>query len=280
MKNILIRTITGIIYVVVVLAGIQSAHSFALLFSIVIILCLWEFYKLVELKNQVSIVKIFNICGGVYFFLATYFVVYKGINLFVYIPYFAYLMLVFVLELYRAKENPLLNLAYSFLGQVYIVLPISLLNRVAFLPLGSAGEIVYTPLILFSLFVFIWANDTGAFLVGMTFGKHRLFERVSPKKSWEGFFGGMFFAILSSVIIARINPEVKYIQWAGLSILVVLFATFGDLSESLMKRTLGVKDSGKALPGHGGFLDRFDSMLFAIYALFFYTEVVLRQAVL
>jgi len=276
MNNLLTRTITGIIYAGILLAGISCAYSFAFLFPVIIALCLWEFYRLVELKDKVSIVKIFNICGGIYFFLATYFVAYTGINLFVYIPYFAYLMIVFILELYRAKENPLLNLAYSFLGQIYIVLPISLLNRVAFLPLGAGGEIVYTPLILVSLFIFIWANDTGAYLVGMTFGKHRLFERISPKKSWEGFWGGIAFAILSAVIISLIYPEVKCIQWIGLSVLVVLFATFGDLSESLMKRTLGVKDSGKALPGHGGFLDRLDSMLFAIYALFFYVEVVIR----
>ena len=277
MKNLLIRTLTGIIYAGVLLAGVLVGnYSFACLFSIIIILCLWEFYKLVELKNQVSIVKIFSICGGVYFFLATYFVVSEKWNFFIYIPYFAYLLLVFILELYRAKENPLLNLAYSFLGQVYIVLPISLLNRVAFLPLGAEGEVVYTPVILLSLFIFIWSNDTGAYLVGMALGKRRLFERISPKKSWEGFWGGMTLAVLSSIIITQVYPEVKYIQWVGLSILVVIFATFGDLSESLMKRTLGVKDSGKALPGHGGFLDRFDSMLFAIYALFFYVEVVLR----
>jgi len=276
MKNFLIRTITGAIYVTVLLAGIYGGpYAFAGLFTIIIVFCLWEFYRLVSLNKQIDVCKIFNVCGGVYFFLATYLVTFMGFNLSVYLPYFGYLLLVFVLELYRRKEKPLSNLAYSFLGQVYIVLPISLLNRVAFLPVG--GELTYNyNHILLSLFVFIWANDTGAYLTGMAIGKRRLFERISPKKSWEGFFGGMIFAIFAAVAIVYFRPEIQHIQWIGLAVLVVIFATFGDLTESLIKRTLNVKDSGKALPGHGGFLDRFDSMLFGIYALFLYTEVVLR----
>ena len=277
MKNIVIRTITGTIYVAILLLGILSGpYAFAGLFVIITILCLWEFYGLVDNAKQVDVCKLFNICGGMYFFIATFLVTYKGVDFFIYLPYFGYLLLVFVLELYRRKENPLLNFAYSFLGQIYVVLPISLLNRVAFLPFEQ-GIIYNHNLILVSLFIFIWANDTGAYLVGMAIGKKRLFERVSPKKSWEGFFGGMAFAILASLGIVYFRyPNIQSIQWIGLSVLVVIFATFGDLAESLMKRTLKVKDSGKALPGHGGFLDRFDSMLFGIYALFFYAEVVLR----
>ncbi len=275
MKNLLIRTLTGAIYVAVLLTGVLGgAYAFAGLFVIVIALCLWEFYRLVDSIEHVNVCRIFNVCAGIYFFIATFLFTYKGMDFSIYLPYFGYLLLVFVLELYRRDDNPLENLAYSFLGQIYIVLPISLLNRVAFLPSGQ--EVAYTPLILLSLFIFIWANDTGAYLVGMAIGKRKLFERVSPKKSWEGFFGGMVFAILASLVIVYFCPEIKCIQWIGLAVLVVIFATFGDLTESLMKRTLNVKDSGKALPGHGGFLDRFDSMLFAIYALFFYTEVVLR----
>ena len=276
MKNFLIRTITAVIYAAVLLSGIFGGpYAFAGLFVIITGLCLWEFYGLVDNGKQVDVPKLFNVFGGMYFFLATFLFTYKGADFSIFLPYFGYLLLVFVLELYRRKENPLLNLAYSFLGQIYIALPVALLNRVAFLPSGQ--EIIYNHnYILLALFVFIWANDTGAYLIGMAIGKRRLFERVSPKKSWEGFFGGMAFAILAALVIVYFCPEIRHIQWVGLAILVVLFATFGDLTESLMKRTLNVKDSGKALPGHGGFLDRFDSMLFGIYALFFYTEVVLR----
>ena len=276
MKNILIRAITGVVYVAVVLSGIFGGpYAFAGLFAVITALCLWEFYGLVDKIENVDVCRFFNVAGGVYFFLAAFLFSYKGVNFFIFLPYFGYVMLIFILELYRKKENPLLNLAYSFLGQIYIVLPITLLNRVAFLPSGQ--EIMYNPhLILVSLFVFIWANDTGAYLIGVTFGKNRLFERISPKKSWEGFFGGMAFAILASLVFFHFCNGMNCIQWIELAVLVVIFATFGDLTESLMKRTLNVKDSGKALPGHGGFLDRFDSMLFAIYALYFYAEVVLR----
>jgi len=276
MKNILIRAITGIIYVAVILSGILGGpYAFAGLFAIITALCLWEFYGLVDKIENVDTCRIFNVAGGVYFFFATFLFSYKGAGFSIFLPYFGYVMLVFILELYRKKDNPLLNLAYSFLGQVYIALPVALLNRIAFLPAGQ--EVIYnSDLILVALFVFIWANDTGAYLIGVTWGKNRLFERISPKKSWEGFFGGMVFTILASLVFFHFCHGMNCIQWIELAILVVIFATFGDLSESLMKRTLNVKDSGKALPGHGGFLDRFDSMLFAIYALFFYAEVVLR----
>lgn len=251
-------------------------YAFAGLFAVITALCLWEFYGLVDkIEQDVAVCRIFNVAGGVYLFLAAFLFFYKGVDHFIFLPYLGYVILVFIFELYRKKENPLLNLAYSFLGQIYIVLPIVLLNRVAFLPIGQ--EVVYNyHLILVSLFIFIWFNDTGAYLIGVTFGKNRLFERISPKKSWEGFFGGMAFAILASLVFAHFYTGMSCIQWIGLAVLVVVFATFGDLIESLMKRTLNIKDSGKALPGHGGFLDRFDSMLFAIYALFFYTEIVLR----
>ena len=276
MKNLLIRTLTGTIYVTVLIVGILSgAYIFAGLFAIIATLCLWEFYGLVNTTPQVSVNRVVNVCGGVYLFLATFFwISTDNLTINVYLPYISFILFVFILELYRKKENPLLNLAYSFLGQMYIALPIALLNWIVFYPVEQGVE--YTPLILVGLFVFIWANDTGAFLIGVSFGKHRLFERVSPKKSWEGFFGGMILAVSCSLILSYLSPQIPLLHWIGLGVFIVILSTFGDLTESLMKRTLGVKDSGKALPGHGGFLDRFDSMLFAIYALAFYMEIFVR----
>lgn len=273
MKNLFIRALTGAIYVAVLVLGILAgAHVFAGLFAIIVALCLWEFYSLVNTHQHVRVSRVINVCGGVYLFLATYFLIRTGSTFKVYLPYVVYILFVFIQELYRKKENPLLNLAYSFLGQIYIALPIALLNRIVFFP--ANGE--YTPLILIGLFVFIWVNDTGAYLVGVNFGKHRLFERISPKKSWEGFFGGMVLSVSCSFILSYWCPQIPLLHWVGLGVFIVILATFGDLTESLMKRTLGVKDSGNVLPGHGGFLDRFDSMLFAIYALLFYVEIVVR----
>ena len=121
--------------------------------------------------------------------------------------------------------------------------------------------------------IFIWANDTGAYIIGSRFGKRRLWERISPKKSWEGFFGGLVFTLVPAVIFAYFHPEIAGYHWIGLSVGVVVFGTWGDLIESLIKRTLNVKDSGCSLPGHGGFLDRFDSLLLAVYAMFFYIQL-------
>jgi phosphatidate cytidylyltransferase len=154
-------------------------------------------------------------------------------------------------------------------------LPLSLLNLLVFSP-ADAGVVVYYPVFVLALFIFIWINDTGAYLVGILFGKHRLFERISPKKSWEGFFGGLLFTTASSFVFAYFEPEISYYHWMGISLVVVVFGVWGDLVESLIKRTLEVKDSGKAIPGHGGFLDRFDSLLLAVYAVLFYVQLFIR----
>jgi len=146
-------------------------------------------------------------------------------------------------------------------------LPFSLLNFILFIK-------DWQPLILLSVFVTIWVNDTGAYLTGVTIGKHRLFERISPKKSWEGFIGGAVFALLSGYVFSLLIPEIQLINWLVFSEIIVVFGTFGDLIESLMKRTVGVKDSGDLIPGHGGLLDRFDSMLLAAPVIFIYLSLL------
>ena len=177
-----------------------------------------------------------------------------------------------MIPLYRKKQNPLHNWAYFILGQVFIALPFSLLNFILFVD-------NWKPLILLSVFVTIWVNDTGAYLTGVTLGKHRMFERISPKKSWEGFVGGALAAILSGYIFSLFIPQISLINWFLFSEIIVVFGTFGDLIESLMKRTLNVKDSGNVIPGHGGLLDRFDSMLLAAPAILIYLSFLFNQVV-
>jgi phosphatidate cytidylyltransferase len=177
-----------------------------------------------------------------------------------------------VSELYEKQQDPITHMAYIFLGQCYIALPVSVLNLIAFSGIAE-GTPVYNPLLILSLFIFIWVNDTGAYLVGILIGKHRLFERISPKKSWEGFFGGLLLTLAISLVFACFDKEVPWYHWTALSFVVVIFGTWGDLIESLIKRTLEVKDSGQSLPGHGGFLDRFDSLLLAVYAMLFYVQL-------
>ena len=277
MKNLLIRTLTGLVYVIVILAGIIGCrYSFLALFSTITALCLWEFYRLINIQKRIRINLWYNSLGGSLLFVSTWLYAAGIVSLAIFVSYFIYIALVFILELYEKQEDPITHSAYIFLGQCYIALPLALLNLLAFRT-GEGSENQFYWVLILALFVFIWVNDTGAYLVGSNFGKHRLFERISPKKSWEGFFGGLFFTIVSSVVFARFWPEIPYYHWVGLAIVVVIFGTWGDLFESLIKRTLGVKDSGKTLPGHGGFLDRFDSLLLAVYAMLFYVELFIRN---
>jgi phosphatidate cytidylyltransferase len=173
-------------------------------------------------------------------------------------------------ELFRRQENPIHNWAYFILGQVFIALPFSLLSFILFID-------GYQPLVLLSVFVTIWVNDTGAYLVGVTFGKNRLFERISPKKSWEGFVGGALAALASGYVFSLLIPEISLLNWFIFSEIIVIFGTLGDLIESLLKRTIHVKDSGNVIPGHGGLLDRFDSMLLAAPVVFIFLSFLFEQ---
>lgn len=197
----------------------------------------------------------------------------------VFIPYLIILMYLLISELYLKKENPVDAWAYSMLTQVYIALPFALLNVLAYQYEPLTAEtiaVTYNYILPLSVFVFIWLSDTGAYCVGSLIGKHRLFERISPKKSWEGSIGGGVFAIAAAFAFAHFAPPfLTIMQWVGLAIVVVIFGTWGDLTESLLKRHLGVKDSGKMLPGHGGILDRFDSSIMAIPAAVVYMYAML-----
>jgi len=169
---------------------------------------------------------------------------------------------IFIFELFRNKKQPLKNILVTIGGVIYVGLPFALLNLIAFLPIDSViGN--YNKYILLGFFIILWANDTGAYVVGSLIGKNRLFERISPKKSWEGSIGGAFFAVGFAVLMYYFTGLETAIFWVIFALSIVVFGTLGDLVESLLKRDLGVKDSGSILPGHGGFLDRFDAVLMA-----------------
>lgn len=209
--------------------------------------------------------------GGAYLFLALMsFCTQQSVGARVFLPYLGLLLYMMITELYLKKKNPTGNWAYSMLSQLYVALPFALLNVLAFQNSPETSSVTYNPILPLSIFVFIWLSDTGAYCVGSLIGKHRLFERISPKKSWEGSIGGGIFSIASSLGFAYFFPFMPGWQWVGLAIVVVIFGTWGDLTESLMKRQLGIKDSGNILPGHGGMLDRFDSALMAIPAAVVY----------
>ena len=271
-NNFIQRAVTGVLFVIVLVGCIiYSPLSFGILFTIISALSVHEFAQLVSKSGEVNINKTITVLGGAYLFLALMsFCTQQSVGARVFLPYLGLLLYMMITELYLKKKNPTGNWAYSMLSQLYVALPFALLNVLAFQNSPETSSVTYNPILPLSIFVFIWLSDTGAYCVGSLIGKHRLFERISPKKSWEGSIGGGIFSIASSLGFAHFFPFMPGWQWVGLAIVVVIFGTWGDLTESLMKRQLGIKDSGNILPGHGGMLDRFDSALMAIPAAVVY----------
>lgn len=276
MKNFIIRTITAVFFVAAIVTCFLNPRAMVFLFALVTGMTIWEFTGLVnEHQPSTTVNRMISTVAGVYFFLAM-----AGYNsgltpATVFIPYLVSIIYLMIAELYLKQENPINDWAYTMLSQMYIALPFSLLNVLAFRSTGI--DIQYTYLVPLSVFVFLWINDTGAYICGSLLGKHKLFPRISPGKSWEGSIGGGLLVMAVAVLVWYLTEkydvndiQLNAFEWAGLGLVIVIFGTWGDLTESLFKRTLGIKDSGHILPGHGGMLDRFDSSLMAIPAAVVY----------
>lgn len=275
-NNFIQRAITGVIFVGVLIGCILwGPISFSLLFALISALTIHEFGTIVSKQQDVEINKPICMLAGVFLFFGfAYLGVMPG-QTEVLIPYLFLIIYLLVSELYLKKKNPLNNWAYAMMSQIYIALSFAMLNVLAYHSTEvSPYDVQYNPILPLSIFIFTWINDTGAYCTGMLFGKHRLFERISPKKSWEGSIGGGVFSVIAAVVMAHFFPFMSLSIWIGLALTVVVFGTLGDLTESLLKRTLGIKDSGNILPGHGGMLDRFDSTLMAVPAAVVYLYVV------
>ncbi|MEJ8739849.1 phosphatidate cytidylyltransferase [Phocaeicola sp. HCN-6420] len=274
-SNFLQRAITGIIFVAVLVGCILGGPiSFTILFALISALTINEFGTIVNRMENTRMNKPISILAGLFLFLCFgYIGVVPGANE-IFIPYLFLILYLFISELYKKQPNPLNNWAYAMMSQIYIALSFALLNVLAYHSSAADSVSQYNPILPLSIFIFNWVNDTGAYCTGMLFGKHRLFERISPKKSWEGSIGGAVFSIIAAIILAHFFTFLSTGIWIGLGLTVVVFGTWGDLTESLMKRTLGIKDSGNILPGHGGMLDRFDSTLMAIPAAVVYLYIV------
>ncbi|MBE6249178.1 MAG: phosphatidate cytidylyltransferase [Prevotella sp.] len=275
MNNFIVRTITGVIFVAAIVASFLRPETMVLLFSIVTGLSVWEFTGLVNERENVTVNRFICTVAGVYFFFAmTYFCsdLYGGAaKSVVFIPYLVTIIYLMIAELYLKQADPIQDWAYTMLSQMYIALPFSLLNVLAFTATTN-GVVTFNTLLPLSIFIFLWVNDSGAYCVGSLLGRHKLFPRISPGKSWEGSIGGAVFVLLAAYAISYFldGRMLNSLEWLGLGLVVVIFGTWGDLVESLFKRTLGIKDSGNILPGHGGMLDRFDSSLMAIPAAVVY----------
>jgi phosphatidate cytidylyltransferase len=282
MKNFITRTITGILFVAIMVTGIcLRGDAMILLFALITGLTLWEFTGLVnEHVADTTVNRFITTAAGVYLFLAFAGYCTGIVPPSAFIPYLLTLIYLFISELYLKQKNPIQDWAYTMLSQLYVALPFSMINVLSFQADPLSGQIAYHWLLPMSVFIFLWANDTGAYCAGSLFGRHKLFPRVSPGKTWEGSIGGAVIVLIIAAVISyfagsdaslsTLNAQMSTLKWLGLGLVVVFFGTWGDLVESLFKRTLGIKDSGNILPGHGGMLDRFDSSLMAIPAAVIY----------
>jgi len=272
LKDLGIRTMWGTLFVIVLTGAILlGPYAYAMLFLVLSIFTLKEFYQLTTQFGFSPQLIPGLFVGGIIFILSFL----ETNNILTSKLYFVLVPMIFfflVNELYRRKENPLGNIAITVLGNLYVSVPFSMLNYFVFR--SNSPEIVYNSSLLISIFIFIWSSDSGAYLFGCKFGRRRLFERISPKKSWEGFFGGLITAIVAAWLLSLIFTQYSFSLLVLLSVVTVLAGTMGDLIESMFKRSIGVKDSGQFMPGHGGLLDRFDSLLLASPMNFFVLQIL------
>ena len=277
MVNLIKRVLSGVIYIALIVAAIllldNSPVMYLLVFPLLIVLGIGEMISMAkDDATQSWLVNIIDMLGGIGVFVALYLhyesTTMQSRSLWL-LPIAAYLLLRTIVQLYRPRQNAVHSLERSFFSLGYVALPIAMLNGIMS---------ITAPRLLLGMFIFIWLYDTGAYCVGMLLGRHRQFERISPKKSWEGVIGGVALCVAGAYATHHWFNEFFQVPdltvWVGMSVVVAVFATFGDLVESLIKRTVGVKDSGNLLPGHGGILDRIDSLLLVAPAVFIYLLLV------
>lgn len=268
MNNFWQRLITGVIFLTILISGILiNQWTFAFLFLIISILAQTEFYNIIK-KHGYKPIGIYSIIVGAIGFIITFLATAQIIDTKYILTIIPLVFLIFVFVLFGRYDEPIKTLSSTFYGLFYIALPFALISPLAFYG-GS-----YQCMVVLGMFIIIWTNDTGAYCFGVLFGKHKMFERISPKKSWEGFFGGALAAVGAAFILAHFYDVLTTTQWIVLALLTICFGTLGDLVESQFKRTIGIKDSSNILPGHGGILDRFDSIILAIPIILTYLQLI------
>ena len=265
-RRFLTAVVAGLIFLGAIYIG---ALGYSLLFGLVVVLGLWEFFDLVE-KGGFKAQRLLGLIVGMSLYVTDILVHFYNYNVELMLIPVLILFFTFPVELYRNRENPFINIALGLLALLYIALPFTMLNHVVY----SKGLGGYDPNFLFTFFMLIWMGDTGAYFAGTWFGKHKLFERISPKKTWEGTIGGILLSLTVAIGLSFIYDALELWQWLALSLIATIAGTLGDLVESLLKRSVGVKDSGGILPGHGGVLDRFDSVMLATPPAFVFLQLI------
>ncbi len=261
MKNVIQRTLSGIIYLGILIGSLFfGKFTFGLVFLLICLTALYEFYGLTRATGAFPFV-IPALLAGASLFVLSFLVSSSSVNpafLFLVLPLIIFILMV---ALYSRKPDVVRNTAMSFLGLIYVAVPLSTMNFLAFPEINGFS---YTHRIVLGILSLVWINDTGAYLVGISVGRHRLFARISPRKSWEGAIGGALFTLICAWWLHRIMGMLERPDWLVIALIVSIFGVFGDLMESLFKRSADMKDSGAIMPGHGGMLDRIDSVLFVM----------------
>jgi len=266
------RAITAFFFTIVMLGSIfLGAYTFTGFYLLLSLFALSEFFKLIKTAGIKPHQNIALLSGAAIFILsaAGHFLALDKKYFLLLIPL---LFSVFLLELYKKEKAPFGNISYTFAGLLYVTVPFCFYYALGFLQDWNSYNF-HLPL---AFLLMLWASDTGAYLFGRKLGAHKLFERHSPKKTWEGFFGGVFTSLVVALIVSFFFTEISPMIWAGMAILIVSFGTLGDLVESMLKRSLDAKDSGNILPGHGGLLDRFDGLLVAAPLVYVYLYLLLN----
>lgn len=267
-NNIVKRSIAGSAYVAIVITALViNKISFLFLIASITILAIYEYYNLFSSKKDKP-QKITLLFTGIFNIICCFLVAYHIISVKYLSLNIILLIITGIIEIFRPQDkNPINVVAYTLLGVVYIILPLSLTSFFVFTP---QSPLAYTPVLLIGIFIIQWGFDTGAYITGITMGKHKLIARISPKKTWEGSFGGLFFSVLAAFLYQLFTDLYSLINWMIIAFLISFFGLFGDLMESMIKRNIGIKDSGNIIPGHGGILDRLDSAFFSIPVIFLY----------
>lgn len=255
MNNLKQRTLTGIALILVIIIFINlGVYTFVILLLTINLGGLFEFYRLVQVTKAGMVI---GTVFGTFMVLTIVLILAGLLNLQILLIQVPVIFLIYVTELYSNNQQPFKNLAYTFMGLIYVTLPLCFFAALAFLPCGEG----YGTQLVSGCFFMIWADDTGAYVIGNYLGRHPLFERISPHKTWEGSIGGMMSTLLVATVLSHYFLILPLGRWLALSMIIVITGTYGDFFKSMLKRSLHVKDTGNWLPGHGGILDRFDSML-------------------
>lgn len=273
MGDFLQRLGTGVLFFIVIIGGsIIHPNSFGILWLLITIFGQIEFYKLLK-KSGANPQLIGGVIQGIVLFGTCFIYVQSEFEnwpiLLVNLPI---LYVIFMYDLFRKDKNSFTNIAYTLVGVIYIALPFSLLNFIV-VDINVLPTYSYRPWVLIGMIMTLWANDSWAYIWGNVFGKNKLFPSISPGKTWEGFIGGYLSCLLWSWLMSVFIKDITLIDWLVIASILSLIGTLGDLVESKLKRSLGIKDSGNLLPGHGGILDRFDALImstpFVVFYLYF-----------